>query len=132
MATLMMNAQLQPADREGLPWGGEQTVNTAATVRRQFAAAIREGAAGRESTVAFVERAITNALAGMLFVDAESIDSAKSVADFGVDSLIVVQLQCWSLEALGTNINLCDLLDPSESIRMRAAGITNAALGVEV
>ena len=78
---------------------------------------LREGAAGRESAIAFVEGAITNALAGMLFVETESIDSAKSVADFGVDSLIAVQLQRWSLEALGTNISLSDVFDPSESIR---------------
>jgi aryl carrier-like protein len=111
------------------PGAQVQYNDTTASVRNDFDATIRKGDAGRESAVAFVEEAISKALAGILFVDVESIDSAKSVADFGLDSLTARQLQHWFLEAPGANVSVSSLLDPSESIRTRAANITDAALG---
>jgi hypothetical protein len=49
-----------------------------------------------------------------------------------IGSLTARQLQHWFLEALGANVSVSSLLDPSESIRTRAANITDAALGGEV
>ena len=104
---------------------------TAASLRKEFDAAIREGAARHASSVAFVQSAITNAVAEMLFVDAESLDPRRSVADLGVDSLIAVELRNWFLQALGTNISMLDLLDPSMSISTRAVSITEKALNAK-
>lgn len=78
--------------------------------------------------MALVQNAITNAVAGMLFVDAESIDPAKSVADLGVHSLIAAELGNWFHQALETNISMLDLLDPSVDIRTQAESITDEAL----
>jgi hypothetical protein len=78
------DAQNQPAEVHGLAGAQVQYNDTTASVRNDFDATIREGEAGRESAVAFVEEAINKALAGILFVDVESIDSAKPVADFGL------------------------------------------------
>ncbi|KAI8964179.1 hypothetical protein F5Y11DRAFT_316839 [Daldinia sp. FL1419] len=52
----------------------------------------------------------------MLFVDVESIDQTKSLADLGVDSLVAAELRNWFLQALETNISMLDFLDPSVSI----------------
>lgn len=106
----------------------EGSKNTVPSLRKEFDAAVREGAARHASIVAFVQGAITNAVAAMLFVDVQSLDSRKSVADLGVDSLIAAELRNWFLQAFGTNISMLDLLDPSVSISMRAVGITEKAL----
>jgi acyl transferase domain-containing protein/NADPH:quinone reductase-like Zn-dependent oxidoreductase/SAM-dependent methyltransferase/acyl carrier protein len=106
----------------------EGSKNTAASVRKEFDAAVREGASGRAATVALVEKAIIRAVAEMLFVDAEGIDPAKSVAELGVDSLIAAELRNWFLKALGTQISMLELLDPGISISARAASITDKAL----
>lgn len=108
----------------------EVILNTTALLRAEFIAAIGEGSDGRSSTVALAQGAIVKAVAEMLFVDAESIDPAKSVADLGVDSLIAAELRNWFLQALGANISMLDLLDPSVGISKRAADITDEALSL--
>ncbi|KAK3291710.1 uncharacterized protein B0H64DRAFT_329829 [Chaetomium fimeti] len=132
MMRAFLDAQRQSAELEGSAADEGGFKNTAASLRKEFEAAVREGAAGRASTLSIVESAITNAVPEMLFVDVESIDPAKSVADLGVDSLIAAELRNWFLQALGTNISMLDLLDPSVSISTRAASITDAALGAAV
>ncbi|XXG99911.1 hypothetical protein Hte_006252 [Hypoxylon texense] len=102
--------------------------NTVAALRKEFDAAISKGAAGRASAVALARDAIVRAVADMLFVDVESIDPGKSVADLGVDSLIAAELRNWFLQALRTNISMLDLLDPSVDINTRAIGIADKAL----
>ncbi|KAL8865003.1 MAG: hypothetical protein Q9198_009520, partial [Flavoplaca austrocitrina] len=105
--------------------------NGVAHLRKEFSAAINEGAIGRAQTVAFVQMAITNVVAEMLFVDAESIDPAKSVAELGVDSLIAAELRNWFHQALGTNISMLDLLDPNVGICAQAESITDKALAAK-
>ncbi|KAJ4382535.1 hypothetical protein N0V85_008540 [Neurospora sp. IMI 360204] len=102
--------------------------NTIAHFRAELEAAVREGSGGRGRTVALVQDAITKVVAEMLFVDVESIDPAKSVAELGVDSLIAAELRNWFMQALGTNISMLDLLDPSVSITTRASTIADKAL----
>ncbi|KAI2615596.1 hypothetical protein GGR54DRAFT_257903 [Hypoxylon sp. NC1633] len=106
----------------------EEPKNTAAALRKEFDAAVGEGAAGRARTVSVVRDAIVRAVADMLFVDVESIDPHKSVADLGVDSLIAAELRSWMLQALRTNISMLDLLDPSVDIGTRAVRIVDLAL----
>ncbi|KAF1960020.1 hypothetical protein CC80DRAFT_513713 [Byssothecium circinans] len=91
------DAQRQSADLQGSL--NEGSKNTIARIRSEFEAAVREGAAGRTSTVALVQGAITNVVAEMLFVDVEGIDPAK--------------LRNWFHQALGANIGMLDLLDPN-------------------
>lgn len=110
---------------------GEGPKNSVAHLRAEFEAAVREGATGRASTVTLVQNAIVNIVAEMLFVDVESIDPARSVASLGVDSLIAAELRLWFLKALGTNISMLDLLEPSVDIRTRAASITDEALAAK-
>ena len=123
------DAQRQSAHLQGSRDEGSK--NTVAHLRSEFDAAVREGATGRTYTVALVQSAIANVVAEMLFVDAESIDPAKSVADLGVDSLIAAELRNWFHQALGTNISMLDLLDPNVSISMQADSITDKALSAK-
>ncbi|XP_044721528.1 polyketide synthase dehydratase domain-containing protein [Hirsutella rhossiliensis] len=109
----------------------EGSKNTIAHLRSELDAAIREGPGARASAVALVQSAIINVVAEMLFVDVESIDPAKSVADLGVDSLIAAELRNWFLLGLGTNISMLDLLDPSVSISMWAASIIDKGLSAK-
>nr|URT29632.1 AmpB [Beauveria felina] len=123
------DAQRQSAPQQSSLEEGSK--NTVAYLRSEFDAAIREGADARASTVELVQGAITKAVAEMLFVDVESIDPAKSVADLGVDSLIAAELRNWFLQGLATNISMLDLLDPSVSISTRAVTITDKALSAK-
>ncbi|KAK4172803.1 hypothetical protein QBC36DRAFT_221937, partial [Triangularia setosa] len=128
--SLMMRAFLDAQHHESASsdavLDNEGSKNTPAAIRRDFDAAISSGRE-RASTVEFVEDAITRVVADMLFVDVEGIDPVKSVADLGVDSLIAAELRNWFLQALGTNISMLDLLDPSVSISSRAKSITDKA-----
>ncbi len=129
MMRAFSDAQRQSAQLHGSPDEGPK--NAAAHLRSEFAAAVREGDAGRAYTVALVQKAITDVVAEMLFVDAESIDPTKSVAELGVDSLIAAELRNWFQQALGTSISMLDLLDPNVGIFARAEGITDKALAAE-
>ena len=120
------DAQRQSAHLHGSLDEGSKS--TAAHLRSEFDAAVRKGATGRTHTVALVQNAITDVVAEMLFVDAQRIDPAKSVADLGVDSLIAAELRNWYHQALGTNISMLDLLDPNVGISTQAESITDKAL----
>lgn len=112
----------------------EGSKNTVAIIRSEFDAAVQKGATDLErmNIAKFVQNAIVNAVAEMLFVDVEGIDPSKSVADLGVDSLIAAELRNWFHQALATNISMLDLLDPSISIKSQAEAITNKALAAKV
>ncbi|KAI0534672.1 hypothetical protein GGR58DRAFT_505021 [Xylaria digitata] len=105
--------------------GGKPTV---ARLRQDFDAAIRAGPSERNQIVAFAVRAITTAVAQMLFIDTEDVDPGRSVADHGVDSLIAAELRTWFQQALGANISMLGLLDPATTIRALAEQITDGAL----
>ena len=117
------DAQRQSAHLQGSPDGASET--TVAHLRSEFDAAVREGATRCTDTV---QSAITNVVAKTLFVDAESIDPAKSVADSDVDSLITTELRNWFNQALGADISMLDLLDPNVGISTQAHTITDKAL----
>ncbi|KAJ2988123.1 hypothetical protein NUW58_g4141 [Xylaria curta] len=126
MLRAFLDAQRKSADmRVSQDEGGK---NTVAQLRASFDAAVRQGGAYRDSTVTLVQAAITTTVAEMLFVDAESIDPVKSVADLGVDSLIAAELRSWLNQALGADISMLDLLEPNMSIITRAVNIVDKAL----
>ncbi|KAI8630503.1 hypothetical protein F5Y19DRAFT_427873 [Xylariaceae sp. FL1651] len=99
-------------------------------IRRQFDAAISSpsSADARLNTIKFVTRAITTAVAEMLFVDVASVSAAKSVAAHGVDSLIAAELRNWFVLALGVRISMPGLLDARLGIDALAAKIVDEAL----
>ncbi|KAH7016593.1 hypothetical protein B0J12DRAFT_635736 [Macrophomina phaseolina] len=108
--------------------GGGGDKSSAARLQAELDAAIRMGPAERGATVALVEAAITATVADMLFVDREAVDPAKSVADYGVDSLIAAELRSWFVDALKTDISMLALLDQSMTMSALAARIVDDAL----
>lgn len=105
--------------------------STVARLRRDFDTAIAAGASERGETVSFVQKAITNTVAEMLFIDVEGVDAGKSVAEHGVDSLIAAELRNWFVQALGTNISMLNILDPNTSIRSLAGKIVDDTLAAK-
>lgn len=75
--------------------------------------------------------AIVAAVAGMLFVDAAGVDRGRTVADYGVDSLIAAELRNWFNTAFGADISMLDSLDTRNTMRTIAATVVAAALHKE-
>ncbi|KAH8721524.1 beta-ketoacyl synthase domain-containing protein [Phaeosphaeriaceae sp. PMI808] len=105
--------------------GGKSSV---ARLQQDLEAGIRAGPAERSATIVLVEGAITAMVADMLFIDLEAVDPSRSVADYGVDSLIAAELRNWFLEALKTDISMLKLLDQSTSMSTLAAKIVDDGL----
>jgi acyl transferase domain-containing protein/NADPH:quinone reductase-like Zn-dependent oxidoreductase/SAM-dependent methyltransferase/NADP-dependent 3-hydroxy acid dehydrogenase YdfG len=80
------------AQQHGSTLGGSDATGNGETsifrLQRDFEAAILAGPAEESATVTLVESAIASTVADMLFIDLEDINTAKSVADYGVDSLV--------------------------------------------
>jgi len=57
-----------------------------------------------------VEQELTGKLAGILDVAAEKVDVSRSLDDFGLDSLVLTDLQVWITRSLGVNLPLIKLL----------------------
>ncbi len=112
------------------PAGGDGK-SSAARLQQELEAGIRAGAPERPATVKLVEGAITATVASMLFIDPEGVDPAKSVADFGVDSLIAAELRNWFVDVLRTDISMLKLLDQSTSISALAGKIVDDALAAQ-
>ena len=108
--------------------GGNDAKLNAAHLQQKLEAGIQAGPGERSATVALVEAAIIAAVADMLFIDREGIDSSKSAADHGVDSLIAAELRNWFIDVLKVNISMLKLLDQSTSMNALAANIVDDAL----
>lgn len=95
----------------------------------EFNEAIRNGGSvERSSTQALVGLAIATTVADMLSIDAAGVSEMKSVADYGVDSLIAAELRNWFNVAFKTNIPMLDLLDPQTTIKSLAGIVVDKAL----
>jgi acyl carrier protein len=110
------------------PAAGNNAKSSAARLQQDLEAGIRAGPSQRSATVALVKGAITATVASMLFIDPEGVDSAKSVADYGVDSLIAAELRNWFVDVLKTDISMLKLLDQKTSMSALAARIVDDAL----
>jgi hypothetical protein len=64
----------------------------------------------------FITEAIMERVAALLMIPSEGIAGSKSVANYGVDSLIAVELRSWLILLFGSEIPLLKLLDESVSI----------------
>lgn len=106
--------------------GGSSAV---AQLREEFDKAIKNGGPeDRLSTQALVTSAIVTTVAEMLAMDAAGVSEMKSVADYGVDSLIAAELRNWFNVAFKTNISRLDLLDPQTTIKSLAGIVVDKAL----
>ncbi|KAF2462795.1 polyketide synthase [Lindgomyces ingoldianus] len=70
--------------------------------------------------ISIVAEAIMQRIATILMVPSESIDTSKSVAEYGIDSIIAVELRSWIISTLGSSVPLLKILD--ESVTMTDLG----------
>ncbi|KAI1426421.1 hypothetical protein F5Y12DRAFT_713150 [Xylaria sp. FL1777] len=111
-------------------WGEDNSGKSSIRrVRREFDAVTAAGTLEERSRILdFVTDAISTAIAELLFVDASAVNSARTVTDHGIDSLIAAELRNWFHQALGVNIDMQGLLDAETSIAALAGGIVDTAL----
>ena len=53
----------------------------------------------------------------LLFIPIETIDPSKCMADYGIDSLIGVELRAWFVRTLSAEVSFLKLLDSYTSIQ---------------
>ena len=108
-----------------------------AQLRREFQTSITKlrGMQGRDKgeaharTVAFVTDAIRVAVAGMLFVDPSVVNTTKTVAEHGIDSLLAAEFRNWLRDAFGKNISMVDLMDARTKIDALSPRVVDEAIG---
>ncbi|KAK8104648.1 Type I Iterative PKS [Apiospora kogelbergensis] len=110
---------------ETTPGAGKSAV---AQLRDAFDQGVSAGPASRAKTVELVVHGIVRTVADMLFVDAASVNAAKSVAEHGVDSLLAAELKSWFGQALRANVSVERLLDAGLSIKSLAEEVVDRAL----
>lgn len=69
------------------------------------------GRGSKEEAVGLVVVAISGRMAGLLEIDQESVDPRRGVAEYGVDSLIAVEMRNWLQAVFNHSIPLLKLLD---------------------
>lgn len=106
--------------------GGGDTSSAVAALRDSFHDAVSRGA--RAEAEALVLGAIVATVAGMLFIDTAGVDGRRTVADYGVDSLIAAELRNWFNTAFCADISMLDLLDTRNTMRTLAATVVAGAL----
>ncbi|KAF2748444.1 ketoacyl-synt-domain-containing protein [Sporormia fimetaria CBS 119925] len=80
-------------------------------------------AAQKQAAAQLVTREMIKCMASLLSMEAEAIDPSRSVAHYGVDSLIAVELRSWILGTFDSKMPLLKLLDERLSIAVLADGI---------
>ncbi|KAI8959876.1 hypothetical protein F5Y11DRAFT_350085 [Daldinia sp. FL1419] len=108
--------------------GTNDSKSSVGRIRQEIDAAVVLGVPERLKTMDFVSGAIATAMAELMFVEVSNINSARSVVEHGVDSLIMVELRNWFYQALGAKITTQELLDAKMSITALAGVIVDAAL----
>lgn len=101
--------------------------NTGGILREDFEAAIN-ASDDRNKVEEMVTRAIRNTVAEMLFIDASGVDPTRTVAEYGVDSLIAAELRNWFNTSFMADISMLDLLDTRMSMKALAKMVVGAAL----
>ncbi|KAI0478369.1 polyketide synthase [Xylariaceae sp. FL0804] len=117
--------------------GGDGGKSSApANLRRKFHESIEATKAKSDSATEIkgiedmVSTAITTTVAQMLFIDASTVDASRTVADYGIDSLIAAELRNWLNIAFGVDISMLELLDTRVRMRDLAGTIVSKAIAV--
>ncbi|KAM7216745.1 hypothetical protein V8F06_007855 [Rhypophila decipiens] len=117
MFTHVHEAIKRQADDEHVGGGG--AVKTFA----EFVAQTRD----RDEIDAFAGRAIANKLADLMLIEPEDVELDESLNDFGLDSLIAIELRNWIMRELGSPIQTSEVLG-SENIWALARKVTSRSL----
>ena len=107
---------------------GRDDTSPVALLRKQFGELIKSDGPERKRAESFVVKALVDTVAEMLFIESSAVDPAKTVAHYGVDSLIAAELRNWFNTAFRAEISMLDLLDTRTSMRTLASMIVEGAL----
>ncbi|KAH7135959.1 hypothetical protein B0J11DRAFT_611808 [Dendryphion nanum] len=81
-----------------------------------------------EDAVRMTAQAIAERTASLLAIEVEAIDLGKSVAEYGIDSLIAVELRSWIVATFESTLPLLKLLDEHQKITDLATGVVDERL----
>lgn len=101
--------------------------NAGGILREDFEASIN-ASDDRNKVEEMVTGAIRNTVAEMLFIDASGVGPTRTVAGYGVDSLIAAELRNWFNTSFMADISMLDLLDTRMSMKALAKMAVDAAL----
>lgn len=106
--------------------------NAGGILREDFEASIN-ASDDRNKVEEMVTGAIRNTVAEMLFaemlfIDASGVGPTRTVAEYGVDSLIAAELRNWFNTSFMADISMLDLLDTRMSMKALAKMAVDAAL----
>lgn len=110
--------QLQGSDRPLQASDGKPAVLAAVD------AALASGAS--EQALEMVVDVIVERIAGLLEIEKEGMDPGRGVAEYGVDSLIAVELRNWFVAVFEQTVPLLKLLDERTTIRTLAEEVVAA------
>ncbi|KAF2713472.1 ketoacyl-synt-domain-containing protein [Pleomassaria siparia CBS 279.74] len=81
---------------------------------------------GPEAALAFTTTAVSAKLASLTSIDADSMDLDKAIVDFGLDSLIAIELRNWIKREFKASLQSLEILN-EQSIRLLAKKIISRA-----
>lgn len=85
-------------------------------VEKSAAQLFRQADGATERTAVVIE-ALRGKLARALAVEVDEIDGGKSLTDYGVDSLMAVELRNWIRRDFGANLAVFDIMNGGKTIR---------------
>ncbi|PWY90361.1 hypothetical protein BO94DRAFT_574133 [Aspergillus sclerotioniger CBS 115572] len=86
------------------------------------------GATSMEDAVELVTRAIVYKLARIMALSAKEIDAQRSLASYGVDSLVTVDLKAWFQREVGATVASADLLGDSAIVQLARQAASGSQL----
>ncbi|KAI2618193.1 polyketide synthase [Hypoxylon sp. NC1633] len=99
-------------------------------LREEFLAGIAAGPSQQSKTENLVAETIVSVVAGMLYSDVSKVEARRSIASYGVDSLIAAELRNWFSRTFDANISMLELLDNQTTISTLASRIVSIARSV--
>lgn len=69
-----------------------------------------KSAASRQEAAAYITEAIQHKLSSMMSISKGDIDTQKPLGDYGVDSLVAVELRAWIGRSLGAEVSVLNII----------------------
>ncbi|OTA80299.1 hypothetical protein M434DRAFT_401803 [Hypoxylon sp. CO27-5] len=128
------NSGIQPASFESMPLfaGFAVAATTAKTARKQIRdeehpAVLFRQASGDFARAAVVVTSLVDRLARALGISADDIDERRSLSDYGVDSLMAVELRNWIRRDFGAAVAVFEITGTGTSIKEVGALVAQRA-----
>jgi acyl transferase domain-containing protein/short-subunit dehydrogenase len=90
----------------------EQGANSHASVKAQLSAAQED----QDACLSILVAEFSNAVAVMLYMKPDEVDSSMSVANLGIDSLVAIRMREWFLKEVGVEVSVIKVLSVNTSL----------------